>query len=159
MIDSRTDGQIEPSMDTTLNTQANSLEAVQGAIDDTFNGIGFRLYGGHILLVAGEVNMFNCHIWDYFILIQLTDVVVVGGDVLVSVRSRNWAELSSGGSHRLTDPSLSFARVWLQVVGGVINMVGCSYTASVLFTKCVVCPLPLPLLLSLILIAPPTRPT
>lgn len=59
---------------------------MQGAIDDTFDGVGFRIYGGHVLLVTGEVNMFNCHVWDYIILVQLTDVLVVGGDVLVRAR-------------------------------------------------------------------------
>jgi hypothetical protein len=65
-------------------TQASSPEAVQGAIEDTASGIGLRIYGGHILLAAGTVNMVNCHIWDNIVLVQLTDALAFGGDILVS---------------------------------------------------------------------------
>ena len=52
-------------------------------IDDTANGVGLRIYGGHILVAAGDVNIVNCHVWDYFVLIQLTDAIGFGGDILV----------------------------------------------------------------------------
>lgn len=64
--------------------QSSSLEVVQVAIEDTMNAVGFRLYGGHVLVATGEVNMLNCHFWDLGILLPLTDVVAVGGDLLVS---------------------------------------------------------------------------
>lgn len=54
-----------------------------GAIEDTRNAVGVRLYGGHILIATGEVNMVNCHIWDALILLQLTDAIAIGGDLLV----------------------------------------------------------------------------
>lgn len=64
-----------------------------GAIDDTRNFVGFRLYGGHIMLVDGRVNMLNCHVWDYFVLIQFTDALSIGGDILVRL---GWAGHAGG---------------------------------------------------------------
>jgi len=123
------------SISTRLNTQASSVEAVQGVIDDTANGVGLRIYGGHILVAAGDVNMVNCHVWDYFVLIQLTDAIGFGGDILVR-------RIGIGYRRRACPPRYSDNSPFgltnrHQVISGTINMVGCSFTATVLFAKCV----------------------
>ncbi|KAM3569065.1 hypothetical protein VYU27_008826 [Nannochloropsis oceanica] len=62
---------------------ANDLDSVTGAIEDTFNLVGGRLYGGHVFVAAGTVTFFGCNFWDTTLLLPFTDQVTIGGDVLV----------------------------------------------------------------------------
>ena len=39
-----------------------------------------RIYGGHIFAVNGNINFYNCLIFDLTILYPLTNFVIIGGD-------------------------------------------------------------------------------
>lgn len=95
----------------TIQIQAGSVEAVEAAIDDTRNGVGIRLYGGHILVATGEVNMLNCHFWDLAILLPLTDIVAIGGDLLVRAACRDMAHAMGVASRSLLPPPRCTYRV------------------------------------------------
>ena len=58
-------------------------ESVRLAAQSTVNLIGARLYGGHVMAVAGVVVFNGCLIWDMSIVLPLTDQLAIGGDVLV----------------------------------------------------------------------------
>jgi hypothetical protein len=50
-------------------------ESIQGAIEDTLNFVGGRIYGGHVFVAAGNVNFFGCNFWDSALVLPLTDQV------------------------------------------------------------------------------------
>jgi len=61
----------------------NTPDSVRLAIQSTVNLIGSRLYGGHVMMVAGVAAFTGCLLWDTALLLPLTDQFVIGGDVLV----------------------------------------------------------------------------
>ena len=59
-----------------------TLQGLQAALDQTFDQVTVRVYGGHIFAVNGNINFINCLIYDLTILYPLTNFVIIGGDVL-----------------------------------------------------------------------------
>lgn len=57
--------------------------SVRLAVQSTINLIGSRLYGGHVMAIAGVLAFQGCVFWDMAILLPLTDQLAIGGDVLV----------------------------------------------------------------------------
>ena len=53
------------------------------AIDWTLQFIGLRVYGAHILMLAGRVTFFRCTFSDQEVLAVLTDRIRFGDNLLV----------------------------------------------------------------------------
>ena len=94
--------------------KATSPESVQAGIESTLQGVGGRVYGGHIFMASGNLRRYSfstlsatlaiyllpvylhiyathvsigldaCHFWDAVTFVPLTDQILVGGDILVS---------------------------------------------------------------------------
>ena len=63
--------------------RATQPQDVMIAIQQTLNLIGFRIWGGHVLMSGGTVTFNGCIFYDLELLTPFSDRIYFGGDVLV----------------------------------------------------------------------------
>lgn len=71
-----------PTTDVKSESIHRSLQGLEAAIQQTMDQVTVRIYGGHVFAVSGNINFYNCLIFDLTILYPLTNFLIIGGDVL-----------------------------------------------------------------------------